>query len=85
MTNAISWFEIPTTHLDRTQPTAPKVSEAGTLVYLDASPSLDAALTRVLDQGGSVVMPRLSLTDDLGVIAHIHDLDGNRAGLHALA
>ena len=125
MKNAISWFEIPTTQLDRAQtfyeivlghamrresmgpsvgavfaydpqadgtggalmmgPTAPKVSDAGTLVYLDASPSLDAALTRVVEQGGSVAMPRMSLPDDLGVIAHIHDLDGNRVGLHAPA
>ena len=86
MKNAIAWFEIPTTQLDRAQafyeavlgqpmrrenmgpsegavfaydpdadgaggalmmgPTAPQVSGSGTLVYLDASPSLDAALDR---------------------------------------
>lgn len=125
MKNAISWFEIPTTHLDRAQafyeavlgramrresmgpsigavfahdeqadgtggalmmgPTAPKVADGGTLVYLDASPSLDAALSRVLTHGGTVAMPRLALPDDMGFIAHIHDLDGNRVGLHALA
>lgn len=66
-------------------PTAPKVSDAGTLVYLDASPSLDAALARVVQQGGFVAMPRLALPDNQGFIAHIHDLDGNRVGLHALA
>lgn len=66
-------------------PTAPKVSDAGTLVYLDASPSLDAALARVVAQGGLVAMPRLALPDNQGLIAHILDLDGNRVGLHALA
>lgn len=88
MKNAIAWFEIPTTQLDRAQtfyeavlgqtlrrenmgpsegavfpyngaadgvggalmmgPTAPQVSGSGTLVYLDASPSLDAALDRAV-------------------------------------
>ena len=66
-------------------PTAPKVSSAGTLVYLDASPSLDAALARVLAHGGSIAMPRQALPPGMGYIAHIHDLDGNRVGLHALA
>lgn len=125
MKNAISWFEIPTTQLDRAQafyeavlerpmrredmgpsqgavfaydmaqdgvggalmmgPTAPAVSNAGTLVYLDATPSLDAALQRVLAQGGSVALPRQALPPGMGYFAHIHDLDGNRVGLHALA
>ena len=125
MKNTISWFEIPTTQLDRAQafyeavlqrpmrreamgpsqgavfaydmakdgvggalmmgPTAPAVSNGGTLVYLDATPSLDAALQRVLTQGGSVALPRQALPPGMGFFAHIHDLDGNRVGLHALA
>jgi predicted enzyme related to lactoylglutathione lyase len=64
-------------------PTAPKVSAGGTLVYLDASPSLDAALARVLVQGGSVALPRTALPPGMGFFAHITDLDGNRVGLHA--
>jgi predicted enzyme related to lactoylglutathione lyase len=66
-------------------PTAPKVSSGGTLIYLDASPSLDAALQRVLAQGGSVALPRTALPPGMGFFAHITDLDGNRVGLHALA
>lgn len=126
MKNAITWFEIPTTQLDRAQafyeavlgqtmrreamgpsegavfaydpeadgtggallmgPTAPLPAPgAGTLVYLDASPSLDAALDRVLAHGGQVALPRQALPPGLGFFAHIHDLDGNRVGLHALA
>lgn len=124
MKNAISWFEIPTTQLDRAQafyetvlgrpmrreamgpsmgavfaygadedgvggalmmgPSAPPVAAGGTLVYLDASPSLDAALQRVLDQGGSIALPRTALPPGMGSFAHISDLDGNRVGLHAL-
>ncbi len=126
MKNAISWFEIPTTQLDRAQafyeavlgqtmrresmgpsqgavfsydraadgvggalmmgPTAPQLAAgAGTLVYLDASPSLDAALERVVAQGGKVALPRQALPPGMGFFAHIHDLDGNRVGLHAEA
>ena len=125
MKNAITWFEIPTTQLDRAQafyeavlgqplrrekmgpsegavftydgdadgvggalmmgPTAPQVSGSGTLVYLDASPSLDAALDRVVAHGGQVAQPRQALPPGMGFCAHIHDLDGNRVGLHALS
>jgi predicted enzyme related to lactoylglutathione lyase len=125
MHNAISWFEIPTTQLDRAQafyeavlgqpmrkedmgpskgavfaydmeadgvggalmmgPTAPTPSNAGVLVYLDATPSLDAALERAVAHGGQVALPRQALPRGMGFFAHIRDLDGNRVGLHALA
>ena len=67
-----------------TGPTAPAVSpHGGTLVYLDASPSLDAALERVVAHGGQVAVPRQALPPGMGFFAHIQDLDGNRVGLHA--
>lgn len=65
-------------------PTAPAQSTGGVLVYLDASPSLDAALARVLVAGGHVALPRQALPPGMGFFAHITDLDGNRVGLHAL-
>jgi predicted enzyme related to lactoylglutathione lyase len=65
-------------------PTAPAVASGGTLVYLDASPSLDAALQRAQTAGGVVAQPRTALPPGLGFFAHINDLDGNRVGLHAL-
>lgn len=66
-------------------PTAPTLSTGGTLVYLDAAPSLDAALQRAVAQGGQIVQPRTALPPGMGFFAHITDLDGNRVGLHALA
>ena len=60
-------------------------SGGGTLVYLDASPSLDAALNRVGAAGGQIALPRQALPPGMGFFAHITDLDGNRVGLHALA
>jgi predicted enzyme related to lactoylglutathione lyase len=65
-------------------PTAPTPSASGTLVYLDASPSLDAALARATAVGGKVALPRTALPPGMGYFAHIVDLDGNRVGLHAL-
>jgi hypothetical protein len=124
MKSAISWFEIPTTQLDKAQafyeavlgsamrredmgpsqgavfahdmtadgvggalmmgPTAPAQSAGGTLVYLDASPSLDTALERVVAAGGRIALSRQALPPGMGFFAHITDLDGNRVGLHAL-
>lgn len=66
-------------------PTAPRVSRAGTLVYLDATPSLDAALQRAVGQGGKIAQRRTALPPGMGFFAHITDLDGNRVGLHAEA
>lgn len=56
----------------------------GTLVYLDASPSLDAALGRAWALGGRVTTPRTALPPGMGFFAHIEDSEGNRVGLHAL-
>lgn len=58
---------------------------SGVLVYLHAGDSLDAALARVLNAGGQVVMGKMNLPDGLGCFAHMQDLDGNRVGLHAYA
>ena len=60
-------------------------SSAGTRVYLDASPSIDAALARVPHAGGRVVTPKVALPEGMGFFAHIADTEGNVVGLHALA
>lgn len=65
-------------------PTAPAPAGGGTLVYLDASPSLDAALARVRAAGGTVLQGRTALPPGMGFFAHVGDRDGNRVGLHAL-
>ena len=121
--NAITWFEIGTTNLDRSDafyetvlgrkmlrrepmgpsegsvfgyagegvggallcgPSAPACGAGGTLIYLDASPSLDQALARVKSAGGEVLLPKQVLPDGMGCFAHVRDPDGNRVGLHAL-
>jgi predicted enzyme related to lactoylglutathione lyase len=66
-------------------PTAPKAGAGGALIYLDASPSLNAALERAIKAGGHIALPRQALPPGMGFFAHITDLDGNRVGLHGLA
>jgi predicted enzyme related to lactoylglutathione lyase len=60
-------------------------SSTGTRVYLDASPSIDAALARAARAGGRVVTPKVALPEGMGFFAHIADTEGNVVGLHALA
>ena len=120
--NALNWFEIPVSNLDRAQKfyetllgtsirretmgpgsefgvftydeagvggalmagaNAPRPSDSGTLVYLDAGASLDAVLGRVEAAGGRIMTPKVQLPGDMGCFAHIVDTEGNRVGLHA--
>ncbi|MBI3102912.1 MAG: VOC family protein [Burkholderiales bacterium] len=64
-------------------PTAPPIARGGTLVYLDANPSLDAALQRAQAAGAHVALEVTALPEGMGFFTHIEDLDGNRVGLHA--
>ena len=63
----------------------PEPSAAGTLIYLDAGPSLDAVLERVAGAGGRITTPKVQLPEGMGCFAHIADTEGNRIGLHAPA
>jgi len=65
-------------------PGTPPASQAGTLVYLNAGASLDAALARLERAGGRLVTPPVQLPGDMGRYAHVADTEGNRVGLHAL-
>lgn len=58
-------------------------SANGTLVYLNAAPSLDVWLARVSASGGRIVLPKVTLPGGMGCFAHIIDSEGNRVGLHA--
>ena len=63
----------------------PAPAANGTLVYLNAKPSLDVVLARVEAAGGRIATPKVQLPGDMGCFAHITDTEGNRVGLHALA
>jgi predicted enzyme related to lactoylglutathione lyase len=118
--DALNWFEIPATDLDRAQRfyealldiqmsreeagpqtlavfkygegrvggalvSGPRVSAPstdGSVVYLDASPSLEKTLARAERLGARVLLPTIKLPGDIGSFAHIADSEGNRIGLH---
>lgn len=59
--------------------------DAGVRIYLDCSPSLDAAVARIGPAGGQVVGDTIELPRGIGFMAHMVDVDGNTIGLHAMA
>ncbi len=60
-------------------------AQTGSLIYLNAEPSLDAWLSRVERSGGKVALPKTALPPGMGFFAHVLDSEGNKVGLHALA
>ena len=57
----------------------------GVVIYLDANPSIDAVLARIVPAGGTIKSDKVVLPENHGVIAYFVDTEGNRLGLHALA
>jgi uncharacterized protein len=55
----------------------------GVLVYLNAQPTVDAALARIEQAGGKTDGPVIKLPRDIGYIAFFTDTEGNRLGLHS--
>ncbi|MGD0734658.1 MAG: VOC family protein [Terracidiphilus sp.] len=62
-----------------------KPSTDGVIPYLNADPSLDSVLARIVQAGGSIALPRTELGPGMGAFAQILDTEGNRVGLHAYA
>jgi len=67
-----------------TETQAFKASTDGVLVYLDAGPSIQKAIDRIVPAGGKVVLDKFELPKQLGYIAHFIDTEGNRVALHAM-
>ena len=60
-----------------------KPSSEGTLVYINASPSIQTVLDKVERAGGKILVQATRIK--AGLIAIILDTEGNRIGLHAEA
>lgn len=56
-------------------------SSSGTVVYINASPSIQTVLNKVEQAGGKVIVPKTQIP--AGFIALIIDTEGNKVGLHA--
>jgi hypothetical protein len=58
-------------------------SPNGVVVYVNAAPSIDAALERAKTAGGRIAVPKTELPGGMGFFAHVIDSEGNRVGLHS--
>lgn len=56
-------------------------SSSGTVVYINASPSIQTVLDKVEQAGGKITVPETQIP--AGLIAIIIDTEGNKVGLHA--
>ncbi len=59
-----------------------KPSAEGALVYLNANPSIQAIINRIVPAGGKVLVPKTEMI--AGFIAVFLDTEGNRVALHAI-
>ena len=57
-------------------------SDSGVLIYLNADGVLDAAVARVAQIGGSVLVPITVIPGGFGRYAVLRDTEGNRIALH---
>jgi uncharacterized protein len=56
-------------------------SRTGPLIYLNATPSIDAAIDKIEPAGGKILTPKTKIP--AGLIAVFEDSEGNRLALHA--
>ncbi|MEJ2629811.1 MAG: VOC family protein [Acidihalobacter sp.] len=76
-------YEAPATSGAVAQMPELKPGNTGTLIYLDASPDIGMVLSRVGTAGGTVVLEKTLINDDIGYIGIFIDTEGNRIGVHA--
>ena len=58
-------------------------SQAGPLVYLNGGLDLAEPLSRVERAGGTVVLPKTKISDEIGYMAIINDTEGNKIAFHS--
>lgn len=58
-------------------------SAKGVLIYLNGGDDLSVPLSKIEDAGGTVVVPKTKISEDLGCFAIFMDPEGNRLALHS--
>ena len=58
-------------------------SADGTIPYLNGGDNLSTILDRVEAAGGTVTMPKMKVSDEVGFVAFFLDSEGNRIALHS--
>jgi uncharacterized protein len=59
-------------------------STQGTIVYLNGGDDLAPMLSRVVQAGGSIAVPKTEIGNHFGFFAHFIDSEGNKVGLHSM-
>ncbi|SMG42450.1 VOC family protein [Paraburkholderia susongensis] len=80
---AIFGYEEPATGGAIIHSPSMKPAGDGLTLYLNARPTVDAALARIEQAGGKTDGPVIKLPQDIGYIAFFTDTEGNRLGLHS--
>ncbi|MFM2387730.1 MAG: hypothetical protein RL660_2487 [Bacteroidota bacterium] len=55
----------------------------GVLLYLNASPDLNAVLERVMENHGHILVPKTAIGEGMGYYAIVVDSEGNRLALQS--
>ncbi len=55
----------------------------GSVIYLNANPSIDAVIGKIETAGGKMIMPKMQISPEIGYMAYFVDTEGNRVALHA--
>ena len=58
-------------------------SENGTVIYLNANPSIQLVIDRIEPNGGRIIVPKMLIDEQIGYMCHFLDTEGNRVGVHA--
>ena len=59
-------------------------SNKGVLLYLNGGDDLNIPLGKVENAGGTIVVPKTKISDELGCYAIFMDCEGNRLALHSV-
>lgn len=58
-------------------------SAKGVLIYLNGGDDLSIPLSKVEPAGGTIIVPKTMISDELGYFAIFMDSEGNRLALHS--
>jgi predicted enzyme related to lactoylglutathione lyase len=59
-------------------------STQGALLYLNGNPDLQNILSKVVEAGGKIMVPKTQISPEHGYMAVFTDAEGNRIALHSI-
>jgi predicted enzyme related to lactoylglutathione lyase len=60
-----------------------KPSADGAKIYLNANPDLNVVLGKIEGAGGTIISPKMKISDEVGYMASFIDSEGNGVALHS--